>query len=95
MSSLINMALNIIHTHEVAYEYQSAFDVTKKFLTSYPNLAVGELKASTFLAIIAPITKVYDPRLRAGTATDCVPFGSIPEIFDAGQIQVQIPSRML
>jgi tetratricopeptide (TPR) repeat protein len=77
ISSMINIVLNLIHTHEVAYEYQTALDVTKKFLAAYPDVAVGSVKASTFAAIIANVTKVYDPKLRAGTATDCPAYTTV------------------
>jgi tetratricopeptide (TPR) repeat protein len=77
-----NLLLNLIHTLELDYQFQEAFDLIKNYLADHPDLTVGSLKVSQFYEAIENVTNVYDIHLRTGTAVGVPAYCEIGRIFD-------------
>lgn len=86
-----NMVLNIVHTHEVRYQYQDAFNWFKSYLADHPLERIGTFDPACVYDAIKGLVDIFDLKLRRGTSQHCPAYMAPPVIFDAKKVQVHVP----
>jgi hypothetical protein len=86
---------------QICYRYPDAFHTLRSYLARFPAKVIGggstgkpALKLEAVLEAVRGLTsaqKLSAIELKKGIAADVAPYQSMPDIFDAGHIQVQIP----
>jgi len=85
--------LNLVHTMEVDYQYQAAFDLIKEFMKQNGDYSIeSKLLVSDFFKAIENIHDVYDVKLRLGEAPGVPAYTKIGPIFDEGKCHVSVPT---
>jgi hypothetical protein len=85
-----HLLLNLVHTMELEYQYQEAFDLIKQFCKENPSITTGTLKLGDFYDAVANIQKIDDPALRTGKAAGVPAYCTIGKIFDEGTCHVTV-----
>ncbi len=100
---LPNMTLNLAHTQEICYRYSDAFKTLFAYLLRFASTksvtgtgrdSTPPLKLESIVAAVKGVASdLASPLLRSGEAPNVARYQAMPEIFDAGHIQVQLPTE--
>ena len=86
-----HLTLSLIHTLEIAYEYQRAFDIIRSFIASNVTMKIGDVGLDSLHEILQEIPRIDDRSMMLGESSSIPPFHALKPLFDAGVSQVLIP----